>query len=283
MTIAEALRAATARLSATSDTARLDAEVLMAHALAVSRSDMLLKRMRDDVPGSFAALVERRAAHEPVAHITGHQEFFGLDFRVTPDTLIPRGDSETIVEAALALAGDEGRVLDLGTGSGALLLAFLANRPGWSGIGIDASPAALVVAQENAEALGLAGRATMQPGDWTRADWTDGLDSFDLVLCNPPYVESLVDLPRSVADFEPSTALFAGSDGLDDYKLLIPALPALLLPEGIAILEIGYKQADDVVAIAARHGFTSEIRADLGRRARAVILTRGVGKGAGNV
>ena len=151
-TVAEALREAAERLSATSDTARLDAEILMAHALGMSRSDMLLKHMRDPMPEGFAALVDRRALHEPVAHIVGRQEFYGLDLAVTPDTLIPRGDSETIVEAALDLAGDTGRVLDLGTGSGALLLAFLANRPGWTGVGTDRSPAALAVAHGNADA-----------------------------------------------------------------------------------------------------------------------------------
>ncbi|MED5206862.1 MAG: peptide chain release factor N(5)-glutamine methyltransferase, partial [Pseudomonadota bacterium] len=146
MTVAEALRAAAERLAVTSDTARLDAELLMAHALGASRSDLLLRHMRDGVPDGFAGLVERRAAREPVAHILGEQEFYGLTFRVTPATLIPRGDSETIVSAALECASDAERVLDMGTGSGALLLAFLSECRSADGIGIDASADALAVA-----------------------------------------------------------------------------------------------------------------------------------------
>lgn len=278
MNIAEAIREAAERLAATSDTARLDAELLMAHALGTWRSDMLLGRMLDEPPAAFAGLVERRVGHEPIAYITGRQEFFGLDFAVTPDVLIPRGDSETIVEAALELSGESGRVIDLGTGSGCLLLAFLANRPGWHGVGIDASRAALKVARSNAASLALAGRAAMQDGDWTTPGWADDRGTFDLVLCNPPYVETGADLAPSVADFEPSGALYAGSDGLDEYRALIPQLPAILASNGIAILEIGHKQAEAVAEIAASHGFSCEIRDDLAKRPRAAILTRGVGK-----
>lgn len=282
--VAQALRQATQQLVQTSDTARLDAELLMAHALGVSRSELLLRHMQDEASPEFAALVDRRAAHEPIAHIIGQQEFFGLAFKVTRDTLIPRGDSEVLVEAALALcAGEEGRALDLGTGTGALLLAFLANRPGWSGMGIDASPAALSVASENARRLELGTRATILAGDWTQSGWADGLGRFDLVLCNPPYVETGADLPRSVACFEPSAALFAGPEGLDDYRLLIPRLDKILSAAGKAIFEIGHKQADAVAGLATSHGFSSVIRHDLGGRARAVILTRGVGKGFANV
>ena len=157
--MAAAIRAAAERLGATSDTARLDAELLMAHVLETSRSQMLLTRMRDDAAphaAAFARLVNRRAAHEPVAHLLGEQEFYGLPFAVSPATLIPRGDSETIVEAALEHAAADARVLDMGTGSGALLLAFLHERPSATGIGIDASAQALAVAQRNSAALGLA-------------------------------------------------------------------------------------------------------------------------------
>ena len=129
MTVGEAIRAAAERFTPVSDTARLDAELLMAHALGCTRSDMLLRAMRDPVPGSFAALVDRRMGHEPVAYITGTAEFYGLTLTVTPATLIPRGDSETLVAAALERAGEQGRAIDLGTGSGALLLALLAERP----------------------------------------------------------------------------------------------------------------------------------------------------------
>ncbi|MCH2488391.1 MAG: peptide chain release factor N(5)-glutamine methyltransferase, partial [Erythrobacter sp.] len=188
-TIADALRAATERLGATSDTARLDAELLMAHALGVSRSDLLLRYMRDGVPSAFAPLVERRAAREPVTHIVGEQEFYGRAFRVTPDTLIPRGDSEVLVEAALALDPRPNRVLDLGTGTGALLLSVLADSEA-SGVATDRSAAALDVARGNAERLGLAARARFERRDWHKAGWADDLGVFDCVLCNPPYVEA---------------------------------------------------------------------------------------------
>ena len=278
MTVGAAIRAAAERLSETSDTARLDAELLMAHAMGVSRSHMLLTRMNDPQPGGFADLIERRAAHEPVAYIIGQQEFFGLDFAVTPDLLIPRGDSEVIVEAALEQADGTGRVIDLGTGSGCLLLAFLANRSGWSGLGIDASPAAIAVAEKNAAQLQLGDRTEFRTDNWNQPGWSQKLGQFDLVLCNPPYVESTADLAPSVAHFEPSEALYAGVDGLDEYRSIIPQLAAILAPAGTAIFEIGHKQAEQVTAIAASNGFSCEILRDLAGRPRAAILTRGVGK-----
>ncbi len=272
MTVAEAIRAAAARLAASSDTARLDAELLMAQALGLTRSDMLLRAMRDPAPASFAALVERRAAHEPVAYITGEAEFYGLTLRVTPATLIPRCDSETLVEAALERAGPEGRALDLGTGTGALLLAVLASREGWEGCGIDASPAALAVAAENAAALGLADRSAWHLRDWRNPGWADDLGTFDLILCNPPYVEADADLDRQVRDFEPASALFAGPEGLDDYRILVPALRALMKPGAVAVLEIGANQAESVGALAAASGFAAALRRDLAGRPRAVVL-----------
>jgi release factor glutamine methyltransferase len=272
MTVAEAIRAATERLAATSDTARLDAELLMAHALGISRSDMLLRAMRDPAPASFAALIERRAAHEPVAYITSSAEFYGLTLAVTPATLIPRGDSETLVEAALEVGGEAGRAIDLGTGSGALLLALLANRAGWEGVGVDASEAALAVASVNADALGLAERSTWLHRDWHTPGWAAHLGTFDLVLCNPPYVETGAALDAQVRDHEPARALFAGPEGLDDYRALIPQVVKLLAPGGIAIFEIGHTQSAAVSAIAAAAGFTSTLRHDLAGRPRVLIL-----------
>lgn len=273
VTVGEALRAAATRLAATSDTARLDAELLMAHALGMSRSDMLLRAMQGPAPAGFAALVERRAGHEPVAYITGAAEFYGLTLRVTPATLIPRGDSETLVEAALERAGPTGRALDLGTGTGALLLAVLANREGWEGTGIDASPDALAVARGNADALGVAGRSAWHRRDWRAPGWADDLGTFDLVLCNPPYVEEDAALDPQVRDFEPATALFAGPDGLDDYRVLVPRLRNLMNPGAAAILEIGANQADAVTALAEAAGFRAALRRDLAGRARALLLT----------
>lgn len=273
MTAADAIRAATAALAPTSDTARLDAEVLMAHALGVTRSELLLRHTRDAVPGIFDALVARRQAHEPVAYIVGEQEFFGLPFRVSPAVLIPRGDSEVLVEAALAAKPDTQRVLDCGTGSGALLLAVLHGLPQASGVGIDRSADALAVAADNAARLGLAGRAAFALADWHAAGWADSLGGpFDLVLANPPYVEDDADLAPSVRAHEPAGALFAGADGLDDYRVLVPQLPALLRPGGAALVEIGYTQAAAVTEIAAQAGMVAALHRDLGGRARVLEL-----------
>jgi release factor glutamine methyltransferase len=272
VTVGEAIRAAASRLAATSDTARLDAEWLMAHALGAGRSAMLLRAMRDPAPDGFAALIARRAAHEPVAYITGCTEFYGIELSVTPATLIPRSDSETLVEAALELAPASGRVADLGTGSGALLLAFLAHRQGWDGVGVDASAAALAVAMGNAERLELAQRSTWYERDWHVPGWAEGLGRFDLLMCNPPYVEADAVLDRQVRDWEPASALFAGNEGLDDYRALIPQLGKLLSPEGIAMCEIGAAQGDAVAALAGAAGFAAELRRDLAGRARVIIL-----------
>lgn len=275
-TVAAAIREAAERLAATSDTFRLDAEVLMAHALGVSRSRMLLSHMPDAVPDRFHMLVDRRMMCEPVAYITGTQEFFGLPFRVTPDVLIPRGDSEILIEAALAAQLDMGpdarHVLDCGTGSGALLLAVLANLPQARGTGIDWSPGALAVARANAEALGLAERATMLAADWTVPGWASDLGVFDLILANPPYVEDSAPLAPDVRGHEPAGALFAGPEGLDDYRVLIPQLPALLAPEGVALVEIGSAQAAAVSAIADRSGLRASLHYDLAGRPRVLEM-----------
>lgn len=272
MTAGEAIRAAAERLAATSDTARLDAELLMAHLFGVTRSELLLRHMRDPAPPGFAALVERRERHEPVAYITGRQDFYGLPFIVTPATLIPRADSETLVAAALEVKPDAARVLDLGTGSGALLLAVLAYLRQAQGVGIDRSTDAVGVAERNAEALGLRPQASFREGDWHASGWADDLGTFDLILCNPPYVETGAQLDPQVRDHEPPTALFAGPEGLDDYRVLIPQLRALMAPGALAILEIGANQAEAVGALAAASGFATALRRDLAGRARALLL-----------
>ena len=280
MSVALALRDAAVRLSATSDTARLDAEVLMAHALGVSRSNVLVRQMDRPAPPEFAALVKRREAHEPVAYIVGEQEFYGRSFRVSPDTLIPRSDSESVITAALeALAPQEGgQILDLGTGTGALLLSVLAERSDLRGLGVDRSRAALRVAKQNAQRHDLAERAQFREKAWCAGPdaswhpWTHGMETYDLILANPPYVETTAALDASVRDFEPHEALFAGPEGLDDYRIIIPSLRHLMREGAKAILEIGASQAQAVSEIAQNAGFSAEIRYDLANRPRVVIL-----------
>jgi release factor glutamine methyltransferase len=277
-TVAEALREAAARLAATSDTARLDAELLMAQALGVSRSDLLLWRMQDAAPEGFTGLVERRAAHEPVAYILGRKEFFGRAFLVAPGVLIPRMDSETTVAAALEALNESGpapgRVLDCGVGSGALLLTVLAERPDALGIGIDRSTRALMIASANAAQLGLASRARLERRDWSKAGWAGDLGRFDLILANPPYVEDHAPIAPDVRQWEPEGALFAGPEGLDDYRVLVPQLPDLLVEGGAAVLEIGAAQDRQVADIAAACGMASQLYRDLAGRPRALVLRR---------
>jgi release factor glutamine methyltransferase len=269
--VRSALADATARLSATSDSARLDAELLMASALGVTREAMLLRSLDAAVPETFAALVARRLTHEPLAYITGTRDFWTISLGVTPDVLIPRPDSETLIEAALAHFGATApaTVLDLGTGSGALLLAALAQWPGATGLGVDASPAALEVAVANAARLGFAPRARFALGDWGQGI----AERFDLILCNPPYVESGAALAPDVVGFEPALALFAGHDGLDAYRRLLPQLGTLLEAGGMIALEVGIGQAGAVRQLAVHKGFVTNIVHDLAGRDRCVALT----------
>jgi len=265
MKVREALAAAAARLGATSETPRLDAEVLMAHALGIGREAMLLGRGDEPAPASFESLLERRLAHEPVAYITGRKGFWSIELEVGPGALIPRPDSETLIDAALAHFGDEGpaRILDLGTGPGTLLLAALDQWPEATGLGVDASQDALGFARRNAR-----GRAEFRLGDWG-----GGIgERFDLILCNPPYVEQGAALPRDVADFEPRGALYAGADGLDAYRALAAQLAGLLAPGGIVCLEIGAGQDAAVAALMAGEGFTIESRKDLNGIVRCLVL-----------
>ena len=265
-----ALAEATRRLGATSETPRLDAELLMAHALGIGRDALLLGGARA-VPSGFAALVARRLGGEPVAYLLGTRDFWDMTLAVGPGVLIPRPDSETLIEAAIAhFAGTGGprRILDLGTGSGALLLAALRVWPQASGIGIDSSTAALGVAAANAAALGLSARAAMIEGGWAGTG-----EAFDLVLCNPPYVETGAALPRDVRDHEPAGALFAGADGLDAYRVLVPLLPAQIAPGGAACIEIGADQAAAVTALVVDCGLAASLRRDLADRDRCIVAT----------
>lgn len=271
--IAETLREADRLLLDVSDTPRLDAELLMAKALGVSRSEMLVRHQDAPAPASFRSLLERRLAAEPVAYILGHCAFFGLELAVTPGVLIPRSDSESVVEAALEVFPDEGTVLDLGAGSGALLLAILSQRPGLTGLGIDASEAALVVARANARSTGLAERARFLRRDWRDAGWAADLGRHDGVIANPPYVEADARLDRSVREFEPAEALFAGTDGLEAYRALLPQLRGLMACGARAVVEIGSSQAKPVSDLAENAGFEVDVRRDLAKRTRALVLS----------
>ena len=267
--VRSALSAAASRF-AFSATPRLDAELLMAHALGIERTALLLDLDRR-VPPAFAALVDRRATHEPVAYITGTRGFWTIDLAVGPGALVPRADSEALIEAAVERFVDKppATILDLGTGPGTLLLALLAEWPGARGLGIDRSAAALGYAAANARTTRGGERARFVQGDWAAA-----IDArFDLVVANPPYVEADAPLPDEVRAHEPAGALFAGADGLDDYRRLAPVVGRLIAPGGAAMLEIGATQASRVTALLNIEGFAVTCRADLGGRPRVLVAT----------
>lgn len=269
----DALTAATQRLAPVSDTPRLDAELLLAHALGISRDALLLGPSDRTVPASFQALVDRRVTGEPVAYLTGRAAFWTVELGVGPGVLVPRADSETLIEVAVAHFGSGAgprTILDLGTGPGTLLLAALAQWPEASGLGIDASPVALGHARRNAEELGMAGRARFAPGDWAAGIG----DRFDLVLCNPPYVATGDALGAGVAEHEPHEALFAGIDGLDAYRRLAPETGRLLAPGGLALFEIGSGQGDAVAALFAAHGHAVTLHRDLAGHSRCVAVKK---------
>ena len=268
MTVRQTLVTATTALATVSRTPRLDAELMMAHALGTPRDRMILAHFEDATPEGFAPLLARRRAHEPIAYILGTRDFWTVTLRVTPDVLIPRPDSETLLEAAVAHFGQTGprHVLDLGTGSGALLIAALDQWPDATGVGIDASEAALRIARENVRYAGQMQRARIVKGGWTGTG-----ERFDLILCNPPYIATDEILPPDVANWEPASALYAGEDGLDDYRLIAPALAPQLAVGGIACVEIGYTQRDAVTILFEEHGLTMGCRADLAGRDRCLI------------
>ena len=272
-TIPRALNRATEQLGWTSDTPRLDAELLMAQALGIGRDRLILDNPRGEAPAAFADYVERRSAGEPVAYITGHRAFWTIDLEVGPGALVPRPDSETLIAAAVEhFSGTPGpkRILDLGTGPGTLLLAVLDEWPNATGLGVDAYEAALAYARRNAERLGFAGRAEFRLGNWA-----EGIDErFDLILCNPPYVAEEAELGPGVAEYEPPEALFAGDQGLDAYRALAPQLPRLLAEGGLAAVEIGHDQAEPVAAILERNRVQSRLARDLAGRPRALLLTQ---------
>jgi release factor glutamine methyltransferase len=262
-TIAQTLTAAAARLaSAGVEEPRRDARLLIAAALEAGPERLIAEPER--VPdGAEAARIEasivRRAAREPVSRILGRRGFWTLDLEITPDTLDPRPDSETLVAAVLERIGAQGlagaplTVLDLGTGSGCLLLALLSELPAANGLGLDISAPALEVARRNARNSGLSHRARFEVGDWGA-----GLDgSWQVIVSNPPYIteEEIGELAPEVVRYDPKLALTAGSDGLDAYRKLLPQAARLLAEDGVLALEVGRGQQDAVTGLLVASGF----------------------------
>ena len=270
--VTRALADAARKLRDRSDTARLDAEILLADAFGMDRDKLLLSPPDRSVPDKFDEMVERRAAGEPVAYITGRRAFWNIELHVGPGVLIPRPDSEVLIAAAIEhFEGGEGprRILDLGTGPGTLLLAALDLWPRATGLGIDLSRRALSYAAANARRLDLDARAELRIGNWA-----DGVEEqFDLLLCNPPYVPHDAEVGPGVAEHEPAEALFAGADGLDEYRILAGQIPRLIAPGGLAAVEIGHDQADAVADLLARSGLQAKVAKDLAGRDRAILLT----------
>jgi release factor glutamine methyltransferase len=270
--IARALAEATRTLDETSDTARLDAELLMAEALHIDRDRLILSPPEREVPKRFWSMVKRRGKGEPVAYITGRRAFWNIDLHVGPGVLVPRPDSEVLIASAIEhFEGAEGpkRILDLGTGPGTLLLAALDVWPEATGLGIDVSRRALSYASANARRLGFDKRLKFKLGDWAAGV----AESFDLILCNPPYVAEGAPLGPGVREFEPDEALFAGESGLESYRALAPQLPRLLNKLGMAAIEIGHEQAASVPDLLCSQGLGCTIAKDLAERPRAVLLT----------
>ncbi len=271
-----ALKEAVALMKAAGlDTPVLDARLIVQHALGISWDTLYLK---DDQPlgGQEKARLEselaRRAAHEPVSRIVGRRHFWTLDLAVSPDTLDPRPDTESLIETVVAALPERTqplRFLDMGTGTGAILLALLAEYPEATGLGVDTSEGALAVARANAESHGLAPRAAFTVGNW--AQGLEGL--FDVIMSNPPYIESgaIAGLSPEVREHDPRLALDGGPDGLDAYRAIVPAIPGLLAPTGFAVFEIGEGQGEAVTRIAREHGLApAGSRRDLGGIERAL-------------
>jgi release factor glutamine methyltransferase len=270
--IARALDDGTRQLTKSSDTARLDAELLMAEALHIDRDRLLLAPPDRQVPDRYWDMIRRRSEGEPVAYITGRRAFWNIELHVGPGVLVPRPDSEALIASAIehfeAAAGPK-HILDLGTGPGTLLLAALDIWPDATGLGVDVSRQALSYASANARRLGFEARAKLMQGNWAKGL----LEKFDLILCNPPYIADGAEVGAGVREYEPDEALFAGQEGLDAYRALAPQLPQLLNSGGIAAIEIGPDQADAVTTLLARDGLQARVATDLAERPRAILLT----------
>lgn len=271
--------AAAALQEAGFDEARRRARRLLAAALGLSAAEVFarLDRMITEDEGErVAELLTRMVKHEPLSRIVGVREFWGLEFELSPDTLDPRPESETVVEAVLARRPDRGRpyrILDLGTGTGCLLLALLSELPVAHGIGVDAAPGAVETARRNAERLGLAARAKFVVSNWAALLGQE----FDIVVANPPYIASrdVERLPPEVRDFDPRRALDGGGDGLDPYRAIAVELPRLLAPDGLFVGEFGQGQERAVSALLTGAGLAVDgVLPDLAGIARCVVAHR---------
>lgn len=269
-------RAATMLADAGIESPRLEARLLLAHVLGVGQETLLRDRAAEVDAAALAPLLARRQAGEPLAFILGYREFWALPFAVSPATIVPRPDSETLIEAAIGSFPDRARVravLDLGTGTGCLLLAALHEFPAAFGVGVDRTEAAAALARRNAAMLDLQERTA-----FVCADWASALAGrFDLVLGNPPYIPStaIAGLAPTVAHYEPRAALDGGADGLFAFRRIVPALPGLLAAGGAAILEVGAGQAERVTALGRDAGLDPvAVYPDLNGIPRAVVLRR---------
>lgn len=264
------------------DSARLDARLLVGFVLGGGAERGLADSAKILSPTDaqrLEGLVQRRLAREPISYILGACEFWSLNFKVTGATLAPRPDTETVVEAVLDhVPTSPLRILDLGTGSGCILLALLSELPDALGTGVDASADAVSVARDNGEALGFAQRVHFVQADWTQTDWTQKCAGpFDVIVSNPPYIRArdICFLDADVRDYEPHAALSGGLDGLEAYRAIIPSLDELLAPRGVCVFEVGIFQAAAVTALLAVAGWlVVECRKDLGGIERAIVARK---------
>jgi release factor glutamine methyltransferase len=250
-----------------------EAQMLLADALGTDKAGLIAREQDACEPAAekrLQAMIARRVQGEPISRIRGWKDFYGRVFQITADVLDPRPDTETLVEAGLARLPARGRVLDLGVGSGCVLVSLLAERPDASGVGVDVSPAALVVAQANAGRLGVLDRATWIEGGWAVAT---GLGTFDVVVSNPPYIPTgeIPMLDREVREQDPGLALDGGADGLCAYRAIVPVAMGALADGGWLVLEVGAGQAGEVAALLSGEGFADICtRRDLGGHERVV-------------
>jgi release factor glutamine methyltransferase len=277
----ESIRKAAQQLGAVAENPEREGRLLLAHILKISYEEVYFspdRQLTFEEERALEALLDRRTSHEPLSRILGHREFWSLPFRVTSDTLDPRPDSETLIESVLTFYPDQNApltIIDLGTGSGCLLLSLLHEYPNAWGVGIDAREAAIRIAQENAVSLNLRNRSAFLVGNWG-----DALSSqFDVIVSNPPYIAATESLPPEVALYDPASALYGGIDGLDCYRALATQLPNLAEPDSKIFLEIGAGQYDAVTSIFRDSPHPQAILTltavkDLQGHERCVILTK---------